>query len=126
VASLKLMGRLDDIKRKDELVRWCILRQLTGFQGRVNKVPDTCYSWWIGATLVMFEKFDMLRHYNLRSFIYDCQSDVGGFSKWRDTYPDVLHSYFSLAGLSFLGEAGLKEIDPGLGIAKESAKRVVK
>jgi geranylgeranyl transferase type-1 subunit beta len=22
-----------------------------GFNGRCNKVADTCYSWWIGATL---------------------------------------------------------------------------
>ena len=28
-------------------------RQVGGFQGRVNKDPDTCYSFWVGASLKM-------------------------------------------------------------------------
>ena len=54
VASLVLMNRLEvalmtrQIKR---LKRWCIMRQESGFQGRPNKPVDTCYSFWVGATL---------------------------------------------------------------------------
>ena len=48
------MGRLDDafsaVERR-RLIRWCINRQISGFQGRPNKPADTCYSFWVGATL---------------------------------------------------------------------------
>ena len=33
VASLKLMGKLDRIPRRNDLVDWCIARQVGGFQG---------------------------------------------------------------------------------------------
>ena len=47
------MNKLDvlDPKKKDRLIQWCLNRQTTGFNGRVNKPWDTCYSFWIGATL---------------------------------------------------------------------------
>ena len=54
VASLSLMGRLDSAFSPQErrgLGRWCLRRQQTGFQGRPNKPVDTCYSFWIGASL---------------------------------------------------------------------------
>lgn len=53
VASLYLMKKLDQLgtERLDRLRRWCINRQTTGFSGRVNKPWDTCYSFWIGASL---------------------------------------------------------------------------
>ena len=54
VASLALMGRLDNAfsaTERERLIRWCINRQMSGFQGRPNKPVDTCYSFWIGATL---------------------------------------------------------------------------
>ena len=54
VASLTLMEKLNETFSPQELEglkRWCICRQLTGFQGRPNKPADTCYSFWIGSTL---------------------------------------------------------------------------
>jgi geranylgeranyl transferase type-1 subunit beta len=30
--------------------RWC-MRQQNGFHDRPNKSADTCYSFWVGATL---------------------------------------------------------------------------
>ena len=54
VASLMLMGRLHSTltpRQREHLKRWCIMRQQTGFQGRPNKPADTCYSFWVGATL---------------------------------------------------------------------------
>lgn len=53
VASLHLMNKLNDLgqEKLDRLTQWCINRQTTGFSGRVNKPWDTCYSFWIGATL---------------------------------------------------------------------------
>jgi len=54
VASLVLMGRLHSTlsgRQMQALRRWCMFRQHTGFQGRPNKPVDTCYSFWVGATL---------------------------------------------------------------------------
>ena len=54
VASLELMNRLDTTMtdpQLNRLKRWCIFRQQSGFQGRPNKPVDTCYSFWVGATL---------------------------------------------------------------------------
>ena len=54
VASLVLMDRLHSTlsdKQIAKLIRWCVMRQQSGFQGRPNKPADTCYSFWVGATL---------------------------------------------------------------------------
>ena len=48
IAALTLMGKLDLLPRKDDLVHWCVSRQISGFQGRINKPSDSCYSFWIG------------------------------------------------------------------------------
>eukprot|EP00966_Prymnesium_polylepis_P043145 1002147-Prymnesium_polylepis.1 len=45
------MGTLPRLPRVPELVQWCVGRQRGGFQGRPNKDEDTCYSFWIGASL---------------------------------------------------------------------------
>ena len=49
-----LMGELDSAfspLELEALKKWCLFRQKTGFQGRPNKPVDTCYSFWIGASL---------------------------------------------------------------------------
>lgn len=54
LASLVLMNRLETTFTADELEkikRWCICRQKSGFNGRPNKPVDTCYSFWVGASL---------------------------------------------------------------------------
>lgn len=50
VASLALMGNVEIIDKR-RLIKWCLERQVTGFQGRANKDCDTCYSFWIGSAL---------------------------------------------------------------------------
>ncbi len=53
IASLFLMGKLEILSANqiEKLKLWCLNRQTTGFNGRVNKPWDTCYSFWIGSTL---------------------------------------------------------------------------
>ena len=58
LASLVLMNQLDSSLVADELEqikRWCLFRQKSGFQGRPNKPVDTCYSFWVGASLEVFK-----------------------------------------------------------------------
>jgi geranylgeranyl transferase type-1 subunit beta len=130
VASLVLMQRLDDVLDDDwrqELVHWCVRRQVRGLQGRPNKDEDSCYSYWIGGTLRLLGQDELLNHQQLRQFVMQCQTQMGGFSKVIGTYPDLLHSYYSLAYLSMSnyhlsGESiGLKKMNCTLGICDERA-----
>ena len=85
---------------KDELIHWCVHRQVGGMQGRPNKAEDTCYSYWIGGTLRLLGHEELLDGKKLRNYILSCQYDLGGFGKVVNAFPDVLHSFYSLAWLS--------------------------
>ena len=41
------------LSREDALLRWLVEAQEphSGFLGRTNKKADTCYSFWVGASL---------------------------------------------------------------------------
>ena len=56
------MGQLESTFSEEELKglrKFCLLRQKSGFQGRPNKDVDTCYSFWLGASLdVRFSIFN--------------------------------------------------------------------
>jgi len=108
-------------EKREGLIRWCVERQVSGFQGRINKDPDTCYSFWIGASLAMLGAYDLVDFSAVRAFTYSCEKKTGGFSKWPDQYPDVLHTYLSMCGLSIGAEPGLKPIDYALGFDKTIA-----
>jgi geranylgeranyl transferase type-1 subunit beta len=130
VASLVLMQRLDDVLAQDnwrnELIRWCVSRQVGGLQGRPNKDEDTCYSYWIGGTLRLLGMDGLLQHEKLRDFVFRCQTRMGGFSKVVGVFPDLLHAYYSLAYLSLsqrrLDDLGLKDVNCTLGISMETAR----
>jgi geranylgeranyl transferase type-1 subunit beta len=119
VAALSLMGRLNgetiDI---GALTEWLSARQTSGFQGRVNKVPDSCYGFWCGASLKLLGKFDeVVERGNLCGFVRSCCGPHGGFGKHADANPDVLHTYYSLCALSMCGTPGLAAVNPQLGIS---------
>lgn len=92
-------------------------RQVDGFQGRPNKPVDTCYSFWIGATLKILGVLDLTDFDQNRNYILDTQDTVvGGFSKWPHTSSDPLHTYLGLGGLSLIGEKQLNQVMPSLNI----------
>lgn len=106
VAALTLMQRLPDvldIQQQSTLLQWCLRREQEGYEGRTGKDPDTCYCFWVGATIAMLRgdirETDLQR---TRRFILDeCQNArYGGFAKFPDGFPDILHSYYSLCWLS--------------------------
>jgi len=115
IAALHLMGRLADLPCKEELIQWCIKRQVSGFEGRINKGSDSCYSFWIGATLVLLGAYDLVDFSAVKGFTMTCEQKMGGFAKWPDTYADVLHTYMSFGGMSLGGEKGIASIDCALG-----------
>jgi geranylgeranyl transferase type-1 subunit beta len=104
MAALILMKKADEVLAKDdwrkELIQWCVHRQAGGMQGRPNKAEDTCYSYWIGGTLHLLGQDHLLDQLALRQYVMSCQFDMGGFGKVVGAYPDLLHSFYSMAWLS--------------------------
>jgi len=120
LAALHLMGQLHQLPHKEELVYWLTQRQISGFQGRINKDADSCYSFWIGASLVLLDSYSCVDFTAIRGFCLSCEQEVGGFSKIPNHYPDVLHTYMSLCGLSLGNEPGIEKIDCGLGFSQKA------
>ena len=48
-----------------------------GFNGRPEKLPDVCYSWWIYSSLCMIGRQSWISEKKLEKYILDCQ-DVEG------------------------------------------------
>nr|XP_033784973.1 geranylgeranyl transferase type-1 subunit beta isoform X3 [Geotrypetes seraphini] len=124
ISSLCLMGKLEEAfseKELNRIRRWCIMRQQNGFHGRPNKPVDTCYSFWVGATLKLLNIFQYTDLEKNRNFIMSTQDRiVGGFAKWPDSHPDALHAYFGICGLSLMEESGISEVHPALNISQRT------
>lgn len=88
----------------------------------------------MGATLELLDGYQLVDYPLVRAFLMSCQHSVGGFSKLPDHFPDVLHTYMSLCGMSLGkntsipvshnckgGEPGLERIDPAFGFSQRAA-----
>lgn len=120
LASLALMGRQDALSKPQKLkvLRWCVFRLHQGFQGRPNKMDDTCYTWWLGAALRLLtqcltseasESEHLTRQFGslcakCHKFALNTQDPItGGFAKWPSSLsasPDPLHTYLGLSGMA--------------------------
>lgn len=70
------------------LRRWLVLRQASGFHGRANKPDDSCYTFWIGASLALLGSAGLVDADAARNFTLACQDLVsGGFAKFSDSHP---------------------------------------
>jgi len=130
VAALSLMNKLDEgLKSKKDTLYWCLSRQVNGFQGRANKPPDTCYSFWIGAAICILDGYKYVDFEANKQFLYSTQTLYGGFSKYPDTeIPDILHSYMGIASLAILPEKTpeiecLPELEPRLNMSKTTFEK---
>ncbi|PQE25250.1 prenyltransferase and squalene oxidase protein [Rutstroemia sp. NJR-2017a WRK4] len=96
-----------------------------GFNGRCNKRADTCYTFWVGASLNMLGHSDLINKDGARRFLLEkTQHMIGGFGKTPGNPPDIYHSYLGLAILAALKEPGLKELDSALCISVEAKKNL--
>ncbi|GAP92061.1 putative prenyltransferase and squalene oxidase [Rosellinia necatrix] len=107
--------------------------QLAGFNGRLNKLPDTCYTWWNSGALRLLGEGALVPRGPARRFILEkTQHVVGGFAKHPGGPPDVYHAYMGLAALATMadpdagGEPGLAPFDPRLCISADAAARIAK
>ncbi|CAG4979360.1 unnamed protein product [Colias eurytheme] len=96
VGTLSICKRMDALKA-DELAWWLCERQLPsgGLNGRPEKLPDLCYSWWVMASLSMLNRIHWVDKDNLEQYILACQdAETGGFSDRPGDIPDPFHTLF--------------------------------
>uniref|UniRef100_A0A914QG95 Geranylgeranyl transferase type-1 subunit beta n=1 Tax=Panagrolaimus davidi TaxID=227884 RepID=A0A914QG95_9BILA len=103
----------------NKLITWGIQQQDLGFHGRTNKCDDTCYAFWLGATLAMLNSENLVDTVKLREFLVECEDTrLGGFCKYTDSESsDVLHTYFGIAALSIFNEPTIRPIFAALNIS---------
>jgi len=92
-------------------------KEFVGFNGRCNKSVDTCYGYWVTASLDMLgqDKARLLNIQAARRFLYEqTQHRIGGFGKAPGDPPDIYHSYLGLATLAIMKEPGIKSLDSAL------------
>lgn len=135
------------------LLRWLTYRQNQvegGFSGRSNKLIDACYSFWVGAALVLVElmvKSHVFSRDSLRAYIHNCcqLQETGGLRDKPYKRPDFYHTNYALCGLSMAeyyysgsgafdytaeevneGSAYTVPVNPVLGIPLDSAQKCLK
>lgn len=137
VGALAILDRLDLVDR-DTLGWWLAERQLPGggLNGRPEKLPDVCYSWWELSAMAILGKLRWINREKLADFILEAQDlEGGGIGDRPGDWVDVFHTNFGLCGesthakamgfalvadksklfppgLSLLGYPGLQRIDP--------------
>ncbi|CAH0050619.1 unnamed protein product [Clonostachys solani] len=130
-----LAGEEDDEEEEEENFIQDAVGSLTleegcrhvGFNGRWNKKADTCYAWWVAATLAMLgSPYPVSVEGSRRYLLEVTQHPIGGFGKFAGTPPDIYHSYLGLAVLAVFGDADLKDFDVGLCCSKETTGKIEK
>lgn len=113
IATLLLINKLDYID-VNKMIHWLVNRQLTvegGFQGRTNKLVDSCYSFWQGAVFNMLLEYDSEKFTHESELLYDqlslqayilmaCQLNTGGIVDKPGKNPDLFHLNYAGTGLS--------------------------
>ena len=108
LASLTILGTLNTIltsSQKERLACWLANRQNVdgGLCGRPNKKSDSCYSWWVCASLSLLSKKHWIDSVSLLKFLEKCERlKGGGFAEKPCSRPDPYHTFFALAGISLM------------------------
>ena len=127
IATLVLLNKLHEID-VNSFIRWLVSRQMTkegGFNGRTNKLVDSCYSFWQGSIfnlLYMADKSlsnDMELLYDqlsLQAYIlFACQNTKGGgLVDKPGKYPDLFHTNYASAGLALSQECQIENCNVAL------------
>jgi prenyltransferase beta subunit len=94
-----------------------------GLTGRPGKCADTCYSYWVGASLEILRPpmHEYINSEDLHAFVLSCQFPKGGFCKDCEALPDPMHTYCAIAGLGLSRCPGVQSLDPLLGLSARAA-----
>lgn len=109
IAALDLIDSIGSVD-VEQLVKCISARHMSmegGFQGRINKLVDGCYSFWQAGSLAVLslrssENQDYLFcRERLQVYVLACcQSVSGGFTDRPGNGPDYYHTCYCLSGLS--------------------------
>ncbi|KAI5965589.1 RAM1 [Candida pseudojiufengensis] len=94
------------IKNFPRFIKWNIDRYTEegGFNGRSNKLVDSCYSFWIGSSISLTSVligFDLANKESLKNYILRIsQNNNGGFKDKPNKSIDFYHTNYTLMGLS--------------------------
>ncbi|PRD24198.1 UNVERIFIED_CONTAM: Pggt1b [Trichonephila clavipes] len=129
LATLYLMGRIEETfteRELKDLKRWLIFRQTSGFNGRPNKPEDSCYTFWIGASLKILGGYNFVNYPKVSKFVFHNQDCIcGGIAKLAKLTPDILHTCLGISGL-LLYDKGKSLVHPGLNISQRAANYLSK
>ncbi|KAI9503394.1 hypothetical protein GGI25_001828 [Coemansia spiralis] len=125
IASLALMGRLDALPDRSRTLRWAVFRQNDGYQGRMNKAPDACYSFWVGASVEMLGGHGLVDADAVSRFLLQCESPYGGIAKYPGTKPDPLHAALGVVGYAFCYPDEFPRMAPELLLPESIASRLL-
>ncbi|KZF24611.1 geranylgeranyl transferase type I beta subunit [Xylona heveae TC161] len=90
----------DGTQQRPESLRWA------GFNGRANKIADTCYSFWVLGSLGILDGLHVIDREAARNHLLEkTQHLIGGFGKITGDPPDLIHSYLGLAALGVVNTA---------------------
>lgn len=95
-----------------------------GLNGRPEKLPDVCYSWWVLSSLSIIGRIHWIDQEKLKEFIMSCQDVDGGISDRVGNMVDVYHTFFGIAGLSLMQYPGLAEVDPTYALPTSVVHRI--
>ncbi len=129
VGALAILDRIKDIDQ-DKLTTFLAIRQTSqgGFNGRPEKLPDVCYSWWVLASIGAYEDISIIDVEALEKYILACQDEEdGGFSDRPGNGNDVFHTFFALAALSLIDHKkyNLELVDPVYAIPKSLVDKYI-
>ena len=126
IATLIMLKRLDIINM-DKQLRWLVNKQMTlegGFQGRTNKLVDSCYSFWQASVfnMIIMNNNELKYSYDsellydqlaLQAYILFCCQDKthGGLVDKPGSKPDLFHTNYASAGLSLSQKCLIKDIN---------------
>lgn len=111
--------RLGEVYNWEKTVAWLARRQINpgdsrwdpeeagGFNGRTGKPADTCYAFWVSASLNIIHPGSanqLIDTTAAERYILEVvqQNIIGGFAKLEGENPDQLHSYLGIAALSVM------------------------
>ncbi|KAF2201841.1 geranylgeranyl transferas-like protein type i beta subunit [Delitschia confertaspora ATCC 74209] len=96
-----------------------------GFNGRCNKIADTCYAYWVCSPLKLLNHLELIDLEPIRRWLLEkMQHMVGGFGKHAGDPPDIYHSYLGLAVLAMFEEPGLKGFDAALCMSNDAKRHI--
>lgn len=113
LGSLSIANQLHRIDA-DKMGWWLAERQLLsgGLNGRPEKLPDLCYSWWVLSSLTIIGRLHWINKRKLLRFILACQDcETGGFADRPGNMVDPFHTLFGICGLSLLSHEYLDSLE---------------